>query len=99
LIKKVTKILVIARLVPEAKFYLVRSARPTSGPILKVLKERAEELRNFHVETYMPGGYSGSELGAHEGLHQEIFVEALLLLQHIGDLYEKPPRLGDHIGH
>jgi hypothetical protein len=56
LIKKVTKILGIARLVPEAKSYLVRSARPTSGPILKVLKERAEELRNFHVETYMPGG-------------------------------------------
>jgi hypothetical protein len=41
---------------PEAKSYLVRSTRPTSGPILKVLKERAEELRNFHVETYMPGG-------------------------------------------
>ena len=27
---------------PEAKSYLVGSTRPTSGPILKVLKERAE---------------------------------------------------------
>jgi hypothetical protein len=41
------KISGIARLVPEAKSYLVGSARPTSGPILKVLKERAEDLRNF----------------------------------------------------
>jgi hypothetical protein len=51
------KISGIAGLVPEAKSYLVGSARPTSGPILKVLKERAEELGNFHVETYVPGEY------------------------------------------
>jgi len=42
---------------------------------------------------------AGSELGVHEGRRQEIFVEALLLLQHIGDLYKKPPRLGDHVGY
>ncbi len=57
------KISGIARLVPEAKSYLVGSARPTSGPILKVLKERAEDLRNFHVETYVPGGYQSSRHG------------------------------------
>jgi glycosyltransferase involved in cell wall biosynthesis len=49
--KKVIEIPNIARLVPEAEFYLVGATRSESGPILKVLKERAEELRNFHLET------------------------------------------------
>ncbi|NAZ32286.1 MAG: glycosyltransferase [Acidilobus sp.] len=30
------------------------STRPASGPVLEVLKERAERLRNFHLETDVP---------------------------------------------
>jgi len=52
--KRVIEIPNIARLVPEAEFYLVGATRSESGPILKVLKERAEGLRNFHVETDVP---------------------------------------------
>ena len=52
--KKVIEILNIARLVPEAEFYLVGATRSESGPILKVLRERAERLRNFHLETDVP---------------------------------------------
>jgi len=52
--KRVIDIPEIAKLVPEAEFYLVGATRSESGPILKVLKERAEGLRNFHVETDVP---------------------------------------------
>jgi Glycosyltransferase len=52
--KSVTEIPEVAKLVPEAEFYLVGSTRPDSGPVLEVLKERAERLRNFHVETDVP---------------------------------------------
>jgi glycosyltransferase involved in cell wall biosynthesis len=52
--KRVTEIPEVARLVPEAEFYLVGSTRPESGPVLEALKERAERLRNFHVETDVP---------------------------------------------
>ena len=52
--KRVTEIPEIARLAPEAEFYLVGSTRPESGPVLEVLKERAERLRNFHLETDVP---------------------------------------------
>jgi glycosyltransferase involved in cell wall biosynthesis len=49
--KRVIEIPNIARLVPEAEFYLVGATRSESGPILKVLRERAKGLRNFHLET------------------------------------------------
>ncbi|MFP3319848.1 MAG: glycosyltransferase [Acidilobus sp.] len=52
--KRVTEIPEVARLVPEAEFYLVGSTRPESGPVLEVLKERAERLKNFHLETNVP---------------------------------------------
>jgi len=52
--KRVTEIPEVAKLVPEAEFYLVGSTRPESGPVLEILKERAERLRNFHVETDVP---------------------------------------------
>jgi len=52
--KRVTEIPEVAKLVPEAEFYLVGSTRPDLGPVLEVLKERAERLRNFHVETDVP---------------------------------------------
>ncbi|MFP3287161.1 MAG: glycosyltransferase family 4 protein [Acidilobus sp.] len=52
--KRVVDIPEIAKLVPEAEFYLVGSTSPESGPVLKVLKERAEELSNFHLETDVP---------------------------------------------
>ncbi|MDT7867432.1 MAG: glycosyltransferase family 4 protein [Acidianus sp.] len=52
--KRVAEIPEVARLVPEAEFYLVGSTRPESGPVLEVLKERAEELSNFHLETNVP---------------------------------------------
>jgi len=40
--------------VPEAEFYLVRSIRPTSGPILKVLKERAREAIERELQEAEP---------------------------------------------
>ncbi|MCG2872877.1 MAG: glycosyltransferase [Acidilobus sp.] len=49
--KKVIEIPNIARLLPEAEFYLVGATRSESGPILKALRERAKGLRNFHLET------------------------------------------------
>jgi len=52
--KRVTEIPEVAKLVPEAEFYLVGSTRPDLRPVLEVLKERAERLRNFHVETDVP---------------------------------------------
>jgi glycosyltransferase involved in cell wall biosynthesis len=52
--KRVTEIPEVAKLVPEAEFYLVGSTRPASGPVLEVLKERAEGLSNFHLETDVP---------------------------------------------
>jgi glycosyltransferase involved in cell wall biosynthesis len=52
--KRVVDIPEIAKLVPEAEFYLVGSTSPESGPILKVLKERARGLSNFHLETNVP---------------------------------------------
>ena len=52
--KRVIDIPEIARLVPEAEFYLFGSTSPESGPVLKVLKRRAEGLRNFHFETDVP---------------------------------------------
>jgi glycosyltransferase involved in cell wall biosynthesis len=52
--KKVTEIPEIARLVPEAEFYLVGATSPASEPVVRELKRRAEGLRNFHVETDVP---------------------------------------------
>jgi Glycosyltransferase len=52
--KRVVDIPEIAKLVPEAEFYLVGSTSPESGPVLKVLKEKAERLSNFHLETDVP---------------------------------------------
>ena len=52
--KRVTEIPEVAKLVPEAEFYLVGSTRPASGPVLEVLKEKAEGLKNFHLETDVP---------------------------------------------
>jgi Glycosyltransferase len=52
--KRVAEIPEVARLVPEAEFYLFGSTRPESGPVLEVLKERAERLSNFHLETDVP---------------------------------------------
>jgi len=52
--KRVVDIPEIAKLVPEAEFYLVGSTSPVSGPTLKVLKEKAERLSNFHFETEVP---------------------------------------------
>jgi glycosyltransferase involved in cell wall biosynthesis len=52
--KMVAEIPKVARLVPEAEFYLVGSTRSSSGPVIRELKRRAEGLRNFHVETDVP---------------------------------------------
>ncbi|MFP3319822.1 MAG: glycosyltransferase family 4 protein [Acidilobus sp.] len=52
--KKVTEIPEIARLVPEAEFYLVGSTSVYSGPAIRELKRRAEGLGNFHLETDVP---------------------------------------------
>jgi glycosyltransferase involved in cell wall biosynthesis len=54
--KRVIEIPNIARLVPETEFYFVGATRSGSGPILKVLKEKAEGLSNFHLETDVPRG-------------------------------------------
>jgi glycosyltransferase involved in cell wall biosynthesis len=52
--KKVIDIPKIAKLVPEAEFYLVGATGPVSGPIVRELKRRAEELRNFHLVIDVP---------------------------------------------
>jgi len=49
--KRVTEIPEIAKLVPEAEFYLVGSTSSSSGPILNLIEERVRGLRNFHLET------------------------------------------------
>jgi len=40
--------------VPEAEFYLIGATNVESGPVMKVLRERAEGLSNFHLETDVP---------------------------------------------
>jgi glycosyltransferase involved in cell wall biosynthesis len=52
--KNVLAIADVAKLVPEAEFYLVGATGPVSGPILRELKRRSEGLRNFHLETDVP---------------------------------------------
>ncbi|MFP3319846.1 MAG: glycosyltransferase family 4 protein [Acidilobus sp.] len=52
--KKVTEIPEIARLLPEAEFYLVGATGPASEPIVRELKRRSEGLRNLHLETDVP---------------------------------------------
>ncbi|MFP3319227.1 MAG: glycosyltransferase family 4 protein [Acidilobus sp.] len=52
--KMVTEIPKVARLVPDAEFYLVGATGPVSGPILRELKRRSEGLNNFHLETDVP---------------------------------------------
>jgi glycosyltransferase involved in cell wall biosynthesis len=52
--KNVLAIADVAKLVPEAEFYLVGATSPVSGPILRELKRRSEGLRNFHLETDVP---------------------------------------------
>ena len=53
--KNVTKIPEVAKLVPEAEFYLVGSTSDYSEErTLKVIESEAEGLSNFHVETNVP---------------------------------------------
>jgi glycosyltransferase involved in cell wall biosynthesis len=52
--KGLTAIAEVARLVPEAEFYLVGSTSAYSGPVLRAIEERARRLRNFHFETDVP---------------------------------------------
>jgi len=52
--KRLTAIAEVARLVPEAEFYLVGSTSVYSGPVLREIRERAEGLSNFHLETDVP---------------------------------------------
>jgi glycosyltransferase involved in cell wall biosynthesis len=49
--KRVWEIPDIARLVPEADFYLVGSTGPSSKLVLNLLEERAKGLKNFNIET------------------------------------------------
>jgi len=44
----------VARLVPEAEFYLVGSTSDYSERTLKVIESEAEGLSNFHLETDVP---------------------------------------------
>jgi glycosyltransferase involved in cell wall biosynthesis len=52
--KNVLAIADVARLLPEAEFYLVGATGPASGPVIRELKRRAEGLSNFHLETDVP---------------------------------------------
>jgi len=52
--KNVLAIADVARLLPEAEFYLVGATGPASGPVIRELKRRSERLRNFHLETDVP---------------------------------------------
>jgi len=52
--KRLTAIAEVARLVPEAEFYLVGSTSVYSGPVRREIRERGEGLSNFHLETDVP---------------------------------------------
>ncbi|MFP3321014.1 MAG: glycosyltransferase, partial [Acidilobus sp.] len=52
--KMVAEIPKVARLVPEAEFYLVGSTSDYSERTLKVIESEAEGLSNFHLETDVP---------------------------------------------
>ncbi|MFP3319137.1 MAG: glycosyltransferase [Acidilobus sp.] len=52
--KMVAEIPKVARLVPEAEFYLVGSTSDYSERTLKVIESEAEDLSNFHLETNVP---------------------------------------------
>jgi glycosyltransferase involved in cell wall biosynthesis len=52
--KRLTAIAEVARLVPEAEFYLVGSTSAYSGPVLREIRKMAEGLSNFHLETDVP---------------------------------------------
>jgi glycosyltransferase involved in cell wall biosynthesis len=52
--KRLTAIAEVARLVPEADFYLVGSTSAYSRPVLREIRRRAENLSNFHLETDVP---------------------------------------------
>jgi len=52
--KMVAEIPKVARLVPEAEFYLVGSTSNYSERTLKVIESEAEGLSNFHLETDVP---------------------------------------------
>jgi len=52
--KRVWEISNIAKLVPEADFYLVGSTGPSSRTILDLIEERSKGLRNFHLEMDVP---------------------------------------------
>jgi glycosyltransferase involved in cell wall biosynthesis len=52
--KRVWEIPEIARLLPEAEFYLVGSTGPSSKLVLNLLEERAKGLKNFNIETDVP---------------------------------------------
>ncbi|MFP3172448.1 MAG: glycosyltransferase family 4 protein [Acidilobus sp.] len=52
--KMVAEIPKVARLVPEAEFYLVGSTSDYSERTLKVIESEVEGLSNFHLETDVP---------------------------------------------
>ena len=52
--KRVWEISNIAKLVPEADFYLVGGTGPSSRTILDLIEERSKGLRNFHLEMDVP---------------------------------------------
>jgi len=54
--KRVAEIPKVARLVPEAEFYLVGSTSDYSERTLKVIESEAKDLSNFHLETNVPRG-------------------------------------------
>jgi len=52
--KMVAEIPKVAKLVPEAEFYLVGSTSDYSERTLKVIESEVEDLSNFHLETNVP---------------------------------------------
>jgi hypothetical protein len=52
--KIVAEIPKVARLVPEAEFYLLGSTSDYSERTLKVIESEAKGLSNFHLETNVP---------------------------------------------
>ena len=54
--KMVAEVPKVARLVPEAEFYLVGSTSDYSERTLKIIESEAKGLSNFHLETNVPRG-------------------------------------------
>ncbi|NAZ32289.1 MAG: hypothetical protein GU352_06225 [Acidilobus sp.] len=78
--KRVWEISNIAKLVPEADFYIVGSTGPSSRTILDLIEERSKGLRNFHLEMDVPRKRI-LELMSQASIYLHHLIQSLLVSQ------------------